>query len=283
MEFFRFLEKESKALDRRLMVLCVIAGMLNMFIIFTLMVAAGKAVQSESNLWQLAIVALTLFAFWLSETTLMRHMTVIVEKIVEKVRVRIVHKIRNSDLASIEHIGRAPPYNVVSVHAMTISRAASGLISAFTAFALLCWAFLIILYLSVTAFLILIGALACIIIMLKINQGRIGNCLTAALAEDNKFVQGFGDLIDGFKELKMNSAKFHDFLDDHLEPLAVRAKEFRTEGGLVLNRSVLLATAALFIVLAALIFLLPVLAPSEVPKLIKLTTFVVFIFGPLVK
>ena len=84
MEFFRFLEKESKALDRRLMVLGVIAGMLNMFIIFTLMVAAGKAVQSESNLWQLAIVALALFAFWLSETTLMRHMTVIVEKIVRK-------------------------------------------------------------------------------------------------------------------------------------------------------------------------------------------------------
>jgi putative ATP-binding cassette transporter len=42
-----------------------------------------------------------------------------------------------------------------------------------------------------------------------------------------------------------------------------------------------LATAALFIVLAALIFLLPVLSPAEVPKLIKLTTFVVFIFGPL--
>ena len=281
MEFFRFLEKESKALDRRLLILGVIAGMLNMFIIFTLTVAAGKAVQSESNLWQLAIVVLALFGFWLSESTLMRHMTMIVEQIVERVRVRIVHKIRNSDLASIEHIGRAPPYNLVSTHAMTISRAAGGLISGFTSLVLLCWAFLIILYLSVTAFLILLGALAFILIMLKINQGRIGTCLTAALGEDNKFVHGFGDLLDGFKELKMNSAKFHDFLDDRLEPLAARAKEFRTEAGLVLNRSVLLATAALFIVLAALIFLLPVLSPAEVPKLIKLTTFVVFIFGPL--
>jgi putative ATP-binding cassette transporter len=35
------------------------------------------------------------------------------------------------------------------------------------------------------------------------------------------------------------------------------------------------------IVLAALIFILPVISPTEVPKLIKLTTFVVFIFGPL--
>ena len=164
MEFFRFLEKESKALDRRLLILGVIVGMLNMFIIFTLTVAAGKAVQQESNLWQLAIVVVALFGFWLSESTLMRHMTVIVEQIVERVRVRIVHKIRNSDLASIEHIGRAPPYNLVSTHAMTISRAASGLISGFTSLVLLCWAFLIILYLSVTAFLILLGALAFILI-----------------------------------------------------------------------------------------------------------------------
>jgi putative ATP-binding cassette transporter len=281
MEFFRFLEKESKALDRRLLILGVFAGMLNMFIIFTLTLAAGKATQSASNLWELVMVALALGAYWLSEGTLMRHMTVIVEEIVEKVRVRIVNKIRNSDLASLEHIGRASPYNVVSMHALTISRAASGVISGFTSMVLLCWAFLVILYLSVTAFLILIGALAFILFMLKINQGRITSGLTLALGEDNKFVHGFGDLLDGFKELKMDSAKFQDFLDGHLEPLAARAKDFRTEAGLILSRSVVLATAALFIVLAALTFLLPVLSPSEVPKLIKLTTFVVFIFGPI--
>jgi putative pyoverdin transport system ATP-binding/permease protein len=127
----------------------------------------------------------------------------------------------------------------------------------------------------------LIGALASVILMLKVNQRRIGSGLTAALGEDNNFVHGFGDLLDGFKELKMNSAKFDDFFDTRLEPLAIKAKEFRTEAGLVLNRSVLLAAAALFIVLAALVFLLPVLSPSETPKIVKLTTFVVFIFGPL--
>jgi len=281
MEFFRFLERESKALDRRLLILGVIAAMLNMFIIFTLTVAAGKAVQNTSNLWELAKVALALGAFWLSQSILMRRTAVIVEGIVEKVRVRIVQKIRDSDLASIEHIGRAPPYNVVSMHAMTISRAAGGLVSAFTSLVLLCWAFLIILYLSVAGFLILLGALAFVIILLKINQGRIISSFDAALSEDNKFVHGFGDLVDGFKEVKMNSAKASDFLDDHLEPLAARAKEFRTEGALVLNRSVLLMTTSLFIVLAALVFFLPVFSPTEVSKLTKLTTFVVFIFGPL--
>src|ERR1700745_3814059 len=98
MEFFRFLEKESKALDRRLLILGVIAAILNMFIIFTLTLAAGKGAQHASNLREVAMVALALGAFWLSEGTLMRHMTVIVEEIVEKVRVRIIQKIRDSDL-----------------------------------------------------------------------------------------------------------------------------------------------------------------------------------------
>jgi putative pyoverdin transport system ATP-binding/permease protein len=281
MEFFRFLKKESKALDRRLLFLGVIAGMLNMFIIFTLTVAAGKATQSESNLEQLAMVALALGAYWLSEGTLMRHVTVIAEEIVENVRMRIVRKIRNSDLASIERIGRASPYNVVSTHAMSISRAASVVISGFTSLVLLCWASLIILYLSVTAFLILASALALVLTMYNVIQRRISSGFTAALGEDNKFVHGFGDLIDGYKELKMDSAKFQDFLDGQLEPLAAKAKDFRIEVGLLMNRGVLLATAALFIVLAALVFLLPVLSPSETIKLTKLTTFVIFIFGPL--
>jgi putative ATP-binding cassette transporter len=179
----------------------------------------GNQSRCHANLREVALVALALGAYWLSEGTLMRRMTVIVEEIVEKVRVRIMQKIRNSDLASMERIGRAPPYNVVSTHAMTISRASSGLVNGFTALVLVCWAFLIILYLSPIGFVILIGALAFVLFILKINHRRIISSLTAALSEDN-FVNGFGDLVDGFKELIMNSAKVDDFLDDYLEPLA---------------------------------------------------------------
>ena len=179
-----------------------------MFIIFTLTVAAGKATQSASNLWELAMVALALAAYWLSEGTLMRHMTVIVEEIVEKVRLRIVHKIRNSDLASIEHIGRAPPYNVVSVHATTISRAASGVISGFTSLVLLCWACLIILYSFGYGVSDLDRRSGFRPLHAQDQSGKNRLWPDRRVGEDNKFVHGFGDLLDGFKELKMNSAKF---------------------------------------------------------------------------
>jgi putative ATP-binding cassette transporter len=281
MEFFTFLEKESKALDRRLLILGALAAMINLFLLFALTAAANKAVQHESMLWDLIIATIGLFSYWFSEGFVLRRMTVVVEGIVEKVRLRIVEKIRYADLASIEMIGKAPAYNAVSTHSLNISRGATGIISAFTALALLCWASLIILILSGTAFLILAGTVALVIILFNANQAKMNAWMNASVNQDNRFLGAFGDMIDGFKELKMNSAKVDDFVESSLKPLAASARELRTQAGLTLNRSILLATLALMIVLAALDFLLPLFSPDQVSNLPRLITFVVFLFGPL--
>jgi putative pyoverdin transport system ATP-binding/permease protein len=281
MEFFKFLERESDAFDRRLLILAALVAMTNLLVLFAITAAAGKAIQHESNLWEVIIVAAGLLSYWVSEGFVLRRTTVVVEGIVEKVRLRIVDKIRYSDLVSIENIGRAPAYNVISTHALNISRAATVIVTAFTALALLCWASLIILYLSVTAFLILAGAVMFVVVTFNANQARVTAWTTESVKQDNRFVEAFGDLIDGFKELKLNAAKANDFVEVSLKPLAAEVRALRTEAGLGLNRSILLATLGLFIVLAALVFLLPLLAPSEVYKLPRLTTFMVFLFGPL--
>ena len=80
-----------------------------------------------------------------------------VEGIVERVRLRILDKIRYADLASIENIGRAPIYNAVSTHALNISNGAVGVISAVTGFILLCWASLVILYIRLRRFCFWLG------------------------------------------------------------------------------------------------------------------------------
>src|SRR5271165_2232638 len=281
MEFFRFLEKESEVLDRRLLILGCLAAMINLFLLFALTTAGTKAVHHESNVWELVAVIVGLFTYWFSQGFVLRRMTMVVEGIVEKVRLRIVGKIRWSDLASIEHIGRAPAYNAVSTHAMNISRGATGTVSAFSSLALLCCASLMILYISATAFLILAVAVASVILIFNTNQVKVNAWMTTAVRQDNQFVQAFGELIDGFKELKMNSAKVADFIQARLEPLAAESKASRIEAGLALNRSILLESLALFIVLAALVFLLPVLSPDQISNLPTLSTFVVFLFGPL--
>jgi putative pyoverdin transport system ATP-binding/permease protein len=281
MEFFRFIERESEAFDRRVLILGALVAMTNLLVLFALTAASGKAVQQESNLWELIIVAAGVLTYWFGQGFVLRRTAVVVEGIIEKVRLRIIDKIRYSDLASIEKIGRAPAYNVISTHALNISRGATSIVTSFTAFALLCWASLIILYLSVTAFLILAGTVMLVVVALYANQARVVALLRESMKQDNRFVEAFGDLIDGFKELKLNSAKANDFVEVGLKPLAAEVSATRTEAALGYSRNVLLATLGLFIVLAVLVFLLPVLSPSEVSKLPRLTIFMVFLFGPL--
>ena len=179
MEFFKFLQRESTELDRRLIIAGVFAGILNTALIFLLTLAAAKAAQGAADLWDLAKVAICIWAFWLSKRFLMHRMTLIVEGVVQTVRLRVIEKVRRSDLIAIETIGRAPLFNVVSTHANTISRASTAIISSATSAVLLVCAFLIILWLSGAAFLITVGTLGFVIGVFWLNQKRTA----AALAE----------------------------------------------------------------------------------------------------
>jgi putative ATP-binding cassette transporter len=280
MEIFRFFEREAKAFDRRLLVLGSLGGMINIFLLFTLTAAVGNALQGQSNLWELAVAGLGIFGYWFTQGIVLRRTTVTVEGIVENVRLRIVEKIRYSDLRSIENIGRGPVYNAVSTHALVISRAATGIVSSFTAFVFVCCACLVTLYLSLTAFMILGATVAILMLIFTIHQRNAAASWAAAAGKDNEFIQAFGDFVDGFKELKMNSPKTDEFIDVSLKPSAAEAKGWRIQAGFALNNTVIMVTSSLFIVLATLVFVLPAVSPSEVSKLPRLATFVVFLFGP---
>jgi cyclic peptide transporter len=281
MEYFRFLKKESAAIDRQLIAAGVFAGILNTALIFLLTVAAGKATQGTRDVFDLLKVALCLWAFWTSKGYLMRRMTIIVEDILKNVRLRLVTKMRDSDLRSLETVGRAPLYNVISTHANTISRASTGIISGATSLVLLICAFIIIFSLSVTAFLIVVGTLAGIVLIFQLNQSKVAAGMAEVNLKDNQFVHGFGELFDGIKELKMDSAKNRDFVDEYLKGMAGEAEQARIKTGLIFNRSILIATAALFVLLASVVFMVPVFAPSQATNIFRITTLIVFMFGPL--
>jgi putative ATP-binding cassette transporter len=281
MEFFKFLQKESSELDYGLIVAGVFAGALNTVLIFLLTLSAGKVSQGSSDLWDLAKVAVCLWAFWASKGHLLRRMTIIVEEIIQHIRIRLVEKLRHASFSAVESMGRAPLYNAIALHANSISRATPGIISSGISSVLLVCAFIIILSLSVTAFLIVVGTLAFMIAALWFNSRKVAGMLAEVISRDNRFVNGFGELLDGFKELKMDSEKDHEFTNLHLKPLAAEARDIRVGGGMVLTRSVLLASASLFILLAAVVFLVPVLAPEHAPKVARIATLVIFMFGPL--
>ena len=281
MEFIHLLKKESQEFDRRLFIAGSLAGIINTLMIFILSSAANRISDGKTAYRELAMVAICLAAFCYSKGYLLTRSTRMIEEIVLNIRLRIAEKIRNTDLRSFERMDRASLYNAISTHTLTISRASSIVVSAATSLVLLACAFIVIFLQSTTAFLILLGALGFILVTLSSQRNRILDALKAVTMQDNVFVARFGDLLDGFKELKMDAAKNQDFFESDLAPAARKARDLRTVGGYIVNNSVLVASSALFVLLSAVVFLLPVFSPADTTKLVFITTLIVFIIGPM--
>jgi putative ATP-binding cassette transporter len=281
MEFFAFLKKESKDFDRRLLFSAAIAGVINTVLIFVLTAAATRASTGHSVFRELALASVGLLGFWLSKGYLLRRTSHIVENIIQNTRLRLAEKIRASDLASLESLGTAPVYTAISSHAADISRGSTGIVSAASSLVLLVCAFLVIYFLSSTAFLILVATLVFVIGLFLADRTRILAGMGSVAVQENEVMKDYTDLLEGFKEIKMNSARNREFFGERVHPAVVTARDRRVSTGLRINRSVLLATSSLFILLGAVVFLLPGISPADTPKLARITTIIVFIFGPL--
>jgi len=281
MDFLKFLQRESKDFDRALLLTGAFAGVVSTMLIFILTAAANRAAAGVTPYRELVMIVLCLVGYWFAKGHLMQRTTEVVEEVIRNVRRRLAVRLRDTDLASFEAIGKAPFYNAISTHATAISRAAPAVVSAGTSIVLLLCAFIAIFFLSSASFLVMAATLGVIIGVLYLNRGEMLAKLARFTQVDNRFVKGFDDLLDGFKELKLHSEKNRDFFENHLNPMAEECREIRVDTGMTVNQSVMVASSALFLLLAALIFVIPVITPEDASKLVRISTLVVFIFGPL--
>jgi putative ATP-binding cassette transporter len=281
LQFFSFLKNESTGFGRQLMLVGVFAGGVSTALMFLLTNAAERVAAGLPVRRSLMLTIVCLVGYWVSKGWLLRRTTQMVEEIVEKIRLRIADKVKRSDLVALETIGVAPIYNAIATHPLNISKATPGIISSATSFVLIICACTFIRFYSVGAFYAFLLTLGFIICLLMFSGKKVIAILEKTTAQDNEFVTSFDDLLKGFKEIKMNSAKSEEFFASELRPLAHDAKVLRTETGRIVSETALIASSALFILLAVIVFLLPVLSPHDAPKIASIATLIVFIFGPL--
>jgi cyclic peptide transporter len=281
MEFLRFLKRESKDFNTNFFLVGSFAGIVNAALLVILTMAAGEAAKEGPSLKTFLITAVFLAGFWWSKRYMLHRARIIVEEIIRNIRVRIGRKILEANLASFERVGGASFFNVVSRHASTISQAAIVLIQNSHSIVLVVLAFLFIMVISMKAFLLVAGTLGLLIALFLNNYGKVMGMMREVAGQENAFVTGFNDLTQGFKELKMNSAKDWQFFHEHYRKLADRSMELRKAAGLELNKNLLVAHVAFFILLAAVVFVLPKLGEKESESVVMVVTIVIYIFGPI--
>lgn len=274
MEFLRLLRSESAIDLRRLIAMAVIAGLSNAMVLAVINAAASPSAQNKARL---AIMFVTvLIAYSISQRYLMFEASKEIERIIHRVRSRLTAAVRDSELAEIEHIGRTRIYNAISKEIQALAQNTNTLVAVSQMSLLVVFATLYLLALSPIAFVIAVIFMS---IAVTIYLGRlqvVNRAIQASLGAEFDLHELLEGILDGFKEVKLNAARSQQISDDLLEA-SLEAAESRVTAQSELTRNYVFTQNVFFLLLATMVFVVPLLSDIASETIVKLTTAILFV------
>jgi len=203
-----------------------------------------------------------------------------VESAVRRVRLRIADKIRHSELLLVERVGESEIYTRLTYDTGLISQSAIMLTSACQSavvlfFALLYLAFLSPLSLLITALMIYAG-----VYLYLSHYNRSAAQLREARQQEAEFLDSLSSILKGFKELKLNQTKSDD-LFHHTDAISHRTETLKANVGVGYVTDEMFSQIFYYLLLAVLVFLMPMLLATHAGVIVKVVAVVLFIVGPL--
>lgn len=281
MEFFHFLRRESEENFGRLVTVAVLAGLVNAVLVMILIQAASAADNGAASFRSFFLFGLSFGAFIYCRHFTVKRTGVLAERIITKVRARIIEKIRRTNLLQFERVGRSPVYSTVVQHTLTLSQSAVLIANSFSSGIMVVFVAGIIAYVSMPAFFLTAGSILVGIVIYRSKRSRIEATLAQATEEENRSFDYLGHLLDGFKEIRMHSGRNEDLYRNYLSPSANETERLKIFASDQIAFIVVLSQSYFYIVLAAIIFILPSYAQQASGSIAQVAALIVFMIGPL--
>jgi putative ATP-binding cassette transporter len=137
-------------------------------------------------------------------------------------------------------------------------------------------------FLESTAFFLTLFIVAVGIAIHFKNKKQLAIELEQSTSKENELFHVMTQLLDGFKEVKLNSARNRD-LYGHLREIASEVAELKTRTGIRYAEYYLFTQVMFLLLLAAMVFVLPQLSDAlvEPQQVTSITSAILFIIGPL--
>lgn len=280
MKLLELFRKESTTSPYRLAFAAAIAGMSNAAVLAIINIAAEHPSRNESNFQYAALFAITVCLYIAAQRYIMVVSNKEVETILHNIRVRLANMIRQCDLLAMEKIGRSELYASITKETQTISQVALMLAVGGQSAILIFFSSLYIAYISLTAFML---AAIFISIALSIHfqkRQELNENLHRTTASENKLFDSLTDMLNGFKEVKMNSARSADLFED-FEHISLSTAKLKIHTESEQSNRFIFSQASFLLLLATIVFIVPRVSSISDESVILLTTSILFLIGPI--
>jgi putative ATP-binding cassette transporter len=281
MEFLRLLRSESDRDTTYLLVVAVFSGLLSTLLVALIIGSAANVSPGRLDLLNLTKFVFSLAAYAFSRRYIQMQTTALAERIVMKTRLRVLDKIRRSNLLQYEHVGRAQVTTVLNECALTLSSSAGFIATGFSSAIMLVFATFYVAYLSLRAFLLTFVLIAAGCILYSSIRKKLDSQLRRSTEKESEFFGVANHLLDGFKEAKINRARSDDLYENHICRIAAEAQKLKLETSQYFASMSVVGQNFLYVLLAVLIFVFPAFGDRDVQNVAQVATAIIFIMGPL--
>ena len=255
--------------------LSVVSGLGN-----ALVLAIVNAAASEASTRYLALFALVVSVYLLTQFQVMTKSSTEVERTLDRVRTDISEHIARAKLESLERIGRAEIFDCVSRETTIISQAAATVTLALQSALMVLFSAIYLERLSLTAFVLTVVLSYAGVRVYLVKRGESTRQLEAATDIQNEFFDCLTHLIDGFKEARLHARRGEEIVT-RLRRISSDLTAVRVSSERSFASQNAYAQVAFYLMIGGVVFLLPAISPTFPTIVTQATATMLFIIGPL--
>ena len=281
MHIIDFYKKERTTSGIDILVMACTSGLSNGSLL-AIITFAAKAVSRDSDggsFRYLILFIISLLSFIMGKRYALKHATIIIEGLIKKVRTRITNKIRQSELLFFENIEKSHIYTRINQDTNFISQSALLIINSCQSALILVFCLFYIAWLSKVAFFITVGAIIAAVIIYLMYRKEVNHLLQEITDKETELFDSLTHIVDGFKELKVNRRK-SDHVFTHFKDISDSTEKIKVKAGIAFITDFVYSQTFFYILIAILVFLLPIFVDTYSEVIIKLVMAVLFIIGP---
>ncbi|MFH1060120.1 MAG: cyclic peptide export ABC transporter [Pseudomonadota bacterium] len=265
----------------RILLAAVAAGLLQAGALVIINAAAEDFKADAANFRYFALFVLCIISFALANRYAFTRTGERAGQMIYDTQLRIADKVRRSSLRSFEGMQRTDVYKVLLEHTDVLFEAARYLTVAAASLIMLVASFAYIATISVPALVICCAMIVAAVVVYQGTQKRINEKLALTKERETSFLRHLNNLVDGFKEVKISSARSTDLFENHLRTSSVEARTAKVESEFLAINNYIFAQTFFLILIAAIVFVLPRISDIDSKNVTSIITVVLFTLGPL--
>lgn len=275
----KFINTETNIRKVPILLMAMVAG-LTTSLILVIITQAAKIASSNANIEipLFLLYLLIVMVFFYTRQFVLSSAVIAIENAIANVRIRIVEKIRCSNLEFMEKKGKVDIYTNLTQNINLISHSALILVGTVQASLVLVFCFFYIAWLSPLGFVLILLSLLLAIKIYFFYIRNISEELRITTAKETEFFDTLDQFLKGFKEIKINQQKNND-LFAHIETISAETKRIKQQVGLNFVDKIMFSNTFTNLMLGILVFILPIFTLAHAEVIIHLTAALLFILG----